>query len=69
MNAFAEEGIREIDELSSSSGYSLEVSIEELENESVKAESQEKVRAMAMDTEVRMLALYQLAAMKAKKSG
>src|ERR1700693_2296040 len=68
MNGLAEEGVKEIDELSSSSGHSIKNSIEEMENESVRAEPQEKIRAIVTLTEARMLALYQLAALKAKKT-
>jgi hypothetical protein len=68
MSALAEEGLREIGELSSSSGHSLEVSVKELQDESPKAETQEKIRAKAIDMEAQMLALYQLAALKAKKA-
>jgi hypothetical protein len=68
MNAFAEEGLKEIDELSSSSGNSLRVSIVELGNESLQADTPEKIRAMAIDMEAQMLALYKLAALRAKKS-
>jgi hypothetical protein len=68
MSALAEEGLREIGELSSSSSHSLEASIKELLDESPKGETQEKIRAMAIDMEARMLALYQLAALKAKKA-
>jgi hypothetical protein len=67
MSALAEEGLREIGELSSSSSHSLEASIKELLDESPKGETQEKIRAMAIDMEARMLALYQLAALKAKR--
>jgi len=73
MSVLAEDGLREINELSSSSGDSLKVSIEELESESLRTDPQsddpqERIRAMVMDTEARMLALYQLAALKAKKA-
>ena len=73
MSALAEEGLREIDELSSSSGNSLKVSIEELGNERLRTDPQsddpqERIRARVTDTEARMLALYQLAALKAKKA-
>jgi hypothetical protein len=68
MSALAEEGLREIEELSSSSGYSFETYIERLQNVRGEAETSEKVGAMAMDMEARMLALYQLAALKAKKA-
>lgn len=68
MSALAEEGLKEIDELSSLSGDSLKVSIEEMGNENSRNDPQEKTHATAMDTEARMLALYQLAAFKAKKA-
>jgi len=79
MSTFAEEGLREIDELSSSSGETFRVSIaglEELEQLEAKGQRLEfqggeirgEIKARAIDTEARMLALYQLAALKARKA-
>jgi len=74
MSTLAEQGIREIDELSTSSGHSFRVSIsnlEELEKLQAKGEEgqiQEKIRAMAIDTEAQMLSLYKLAVLKAKRA-
>ena len=72
MSTFAEEGLREIDELASSSGETFRVSIADLEElEKLEAKGQWEIRgeikARAIDTEARMLALYQLAALKARK--
>jgi|ERR1700724_1604380 hypothetical protein len=68
MSTFAEEGLKEIEELSSSSGYSFRTTVQELEKESLTNEAREKTRARATDLEAQMLAIYQLAAMKAKKA-
>jgi len=74
MGTLTEEGLREIDELSTSSGHSFRVSIgnlEELEKVEAKGQEkqiQEKIRAMAIDTEAQMLSLYKLAVLKAKKA-
>jgi|SRR5258708_2426476 hypothetical protein len=73
MSTFAEEGLKEIDELSSSSGDSFRVSIADLEQlERLEAKGQWEIRGeireRAIDIEARMLALYQLAALKAKKA-
>jgi len=68
MSALTEEGLREIDELSKSSGDSFERSLEELAKVEAKGEVQEKIRSMAIDTEAHMLSLYKLALLKAKKA-
>jgi hypothetical protein len=68
MSTLAEEGLREINELSISSGNSFKVSVIELEDRSPAAEVQEKIIRKSIDMEAQMLALYQLAGLRAKKS-
>ena len=48
--------------------FDPKTNLKELQDESPKGEIQERTRALAIDMEARMLALYQLAALKAKKA-